>query len=517
MTTRRQIVQAAVAAGLILPLAGRAGAQASAQGRNPFTLGVASGSPRDTSVVLWTRLAPDPVNGGGMTPGSASVAYRVWADAERRRLVREGAVATSDAKAHAVHLTLSGLEPGREYWYQFSFGGADSPVGRTRTTSPRDRTAKLALASCNHYETNHFAAFADMAAWSPDCVIHVGDYIYEGAPGALGPRTVQSGARSISFDVVRQHVGPETTTLWDYRNRYGLYKSDPSLQAAHAAAPWIVAMDDHEIDNNWAADIPQDPERQTPLEFRIRTLAALQAYYEHMPMEAPPSVLGIESDLQMYGLYRFGPAQVALLDTRQYRSDQPCGQGFPGDAACEAMNNPALTMTGAAQEEWLLRALAASTAPVNVIASQTWFAPYRYSAPSEGLRVNMDQWDGYPVQRQRVIDAMAQGVSTPVVLSGDWHSAAAMRIHKDPWDVKSKRIGHNFCGTSISSICGWAGPLEESKGFNPHVDYIDGMKRGYFRGTASANGMAGEFRAVEKPSDPASKSVTAFEARTRDL
>ena len=182
----------------------------------------------------------------------------------------------------------------------------------------------------------------------------------------------------------------------------------------------------------------------------MRKIAALQAYYEHMPLEEPPTINGLDTHLQLYGTYRFGPAQVHVLDTRQYRADQVCGaRGNPGDPSCEELSDPNLTMTGAAQERWLLNELKRSQAPFNVLASQTWFAPYRYNAPADTPIVNMDQWDGYPVQRQRLIDALGAGVSNPIVLSGDWHCAAAMRIHADPWDAKSKRIGHNFCGTSI--------------------------------------------------------------------
>lgn len=488
-----------------------------AGGANPFTLGIASGTPRADSVVLWTRLAPEPLRGGGMPRGRAEVRWTVWLDAEQRRVFREGRAWTSDADAHSIHVKLDGLQPGREYWYQFSFGDAQSAVGRTRTSSAADRTAKLALASCNAWESGYFAAYADMAQWTPDCVIHVGDYIYEGGIGRLGVNTRKVDGRDFTSETVRLHNSPEIKSLWDYRNRYALYKGDPSLQAAHAAAPWIVAMDDHEVDNNWAGDMPEDPDQQTLLEFKVRKLAALKAYYEHMPIDRPPAIEGLEASLQMYGAFRFGPALVHLLDTRQFRSDQPCGQGFPGDAACDAMNDPSLTMTGGPQERWLLDSLKRSDASFNVLASQTWFAPYRYNAPPEAPKVNMDQWDGYGVQRQRIIDALADGVSNPVVLSGDWHAAAAMRIHQRPFDPRSARVGHNFCGTSVSSSCPWAGALDDAKSFNPHVDYVDGTKRGYIRSTVGAGDWIAEFRTVDLPTDPASRCSTAIEMRTRDL
>lgn len=470
-----------------------------------FTLGVASGCPRPDGIVLWTRLAPEPLRGGGMPLGKAMVRYRLCSDQAMRRTVREGLVETSDAKAHSVHVVLRGLEPGREYFYQFTYGKDESPVGRTRTANVGGGAAKLALASCQSYETGHFAAYSDMAAWSPDCVIHVGDYIYEGPTAALGPR------------VVRQHNGPEIVTLWDYRNRYALYKSDAALQSAHAAAPWIVSMDDHEIDNNWASDVPQDPWAQTPLEFKVRKLAALQAYYEHMPLEEPPTVAGLDSHIQLYGAYRFGPAQVHLLDTRQYRSDQVCEvQGVLAPQICDALADPYGTMTGPAQERWLVQSLKASQAPFNVIASQTWFAPYRYNAANEAAKVNMDQWDGYPVQRERLIHTLAE-TRNPIVISGDWHCAAAMRIHKDPWDATSPRIGHNFCGTSISSYCPWWETLRDAKSFNSHVDHVNGGQRGYLRFDVTEKTWRSEYRVVTDPRDPKSPVTTDVTIDTRDV
>ena len=510
MSDRRQFIVALGAATLLPDL------KASTT-RDPFTLGVASGSPRDTSVVLWTRLAPDPLNGGGMPAGRVEVEYRVYADESRQRLVQRGTVETSEHKAHSVHVLVRGLEPGREYWYQFRHGDALSPLGRTRTTDMKAGRARLALASCNSYESGRFAAYADMAKWAPDCVIHVGDYIYEGAAAALGVTRRRVGAVELSFETVRQHNGAETVTLWDYRNRYALYRSDAQLQAAHAASPWIVALDDHEIDNNWAGDVPQDPWAQTRLEFKVRKLAALQAYYEHMPIEQPPQLAGLDTHLQLYGAYRFGPAQVHWLDTRQYRSDQVCGQGFPGDEPCEALQDPRLTMLGTTQEQWLVETLRRSTARYNVLASQTWFAPFRYNAPPAAPRINMDQWDGYPLERQRMIELLASGVANPVVLSGDWHASAAMRIHRDPWNTRSPRVGHNLCGTSISSHCPWSGAMRDALQDNPHVDHLNGDRRGYLRCDVDSGGWRSEFRVVEDPRQADSAVRTELEIRLQDV
>ena len=215
----------------------------------------------------------------------------------------------------------------------------------------------VALVCCQHYETGHFAAYEDMAASHPDLVVHVGDYIYEYA-GIAGR--------------VREHVGEEIRTLWDYRNRYALYKLDPHLQAAHAASPWIVSPDDHEIDNNWAGYIPQDPEQQTEMEFKVRRWAALKAFYEHMPIENRPQLDGLDSSLRIYSGYDFGrQLRINLMDTRQYRSDQPCGQVMPADDDCDGRYNNDTSMMGNERELWLGRQLRGSRERWNVLAQQT--------------------------------------------------------------------------------------------------------------------------------------------------
>jgi alkaline phosphatase D len=432
-----------------------------------------------------------------------------------KKTFRDGVVTTSDADGHSIHLKLKGLQSGREYWYQFYVGDDESPVGRTRTSDRRATSATIALATCQHYETGHFAAYRDMAEWAPDCVIHVGDYLYEGGTNPLGEQTREMAGKQQTFQIVRQHNGAEITTLWDYRNRYALYRMDKDLQAAHAASPWIVAMDDHEIDNNWAGYIPQDPWAQTTLEFQVRRMAALKAYYEHMPLERPPVFDGMKSRLDMHGVYRFGSAQVHLLDTRQYRSDQVCDDGFPSKKICAERDDAKRSMTGAKQEKWLFEQLDRSDAAFNVLAQQTWFAPFRYSEePSEG-QYNMDQWDGYTAQRQRIIDKLAD-VSNPVVLSGDWHCANAARIHKNPLDVKSALVGHEFAATSISSNCPWAHRVHSAASLNPHVVYVNGDKRGYLRSTVTQDNWKSEFRTVTNPLLANSAVTTDREINTKD-
>lgn len=484
---------------------------------NPFTLGVASGTPRPDSVILWTRLAPDPLQGGGMPFGDVTVGYRVWEDAERRKVLREGTITAPQADAHSVHLKLEGLRPGREYWYAFTLGDFESPLGRTRTSSPSSNQVRLALASCQSWQSGFYAAYNDMASWTPDCVIHVGDYIYEGGIGTLGNRAVEKPGETLNFRTVRQHNSAEITTLWDYRNRYALYKTDPALQAAHAAAPWLVTMDDHEVDNNWAANVPQDPWAQTPLEFKVRKLAAFKAWYEHMPVERPPQIDGIEASLYMTGIYRFGAAQVHLLDTRQFRDDQVCGNDFPGQLPCDSHADPKRSVLGAAQEQWLAKSLRSSQARYNVLASQMWLSPYRFNdAPAEPA-VNMDAWDGYPAARQRMIDLLGDGISNPVALSGDWHCAAAMTLHASPFDAKSKPVAHEFAGTSISSDCGWMHEMDTMRPANPHVQHLNTRQRGYCRFEVSDKSWLTTYRVVENAYDAGSLVKTDAEMKLHDL
>ena len=514
MLSRRQIL---AASGAMLAL-GTAGQRVlGKQLDSYFSLGVASGSPREDRVILWTRLAPDPLNGGGMPPEDVTLRVRVAKDEALRNVIIDEPVTAAHEHGHSVHFSAQGLERGREYWYQFHLGDEDSPIGRTKTSDPTAAQARIALAYCQHYEYGYYAAYRDLADWQPDCVIHTGDYIYEGGPSrSLGPtlRDVGGGERRL-FEVVRLHDGPEIRSLWDYRNRYALYRSDPDLQAAHAAAPWIVAMDDHEVDNNWAGSTPQDPEKQTEVEFLVRKIAAFQAYYEHMPIERSPVLDGLISRLRMYDVYRFGPAQVHLLDTRQFRSNQTCGDGRK--VQCDKTFDPARTMLGVEQESWLADSLRGSVAPFNVIASQIWFTPYRYNEPPTDPVVNLDSWDGYPAARERLSNVLASGVSNPVFLTGDWHTAVASTVYQNPFDTKSKRLGHELAGSSISSGCPWARDMEAMRDANPHVAHLNGNQRGYLRTTISKTDCRAEFRVVKDAGVRESPVLSDIELRTSEI
>jgi len=455
-----------------------------------FSLGVASGCPRPDRVILWTRLAPDPLSGGGMPMDETQVRVRVCRDDAMQDAVIDARVTVTADEGHSVHYVAEQLLPGRDYWYQFYHGEEASPVGRTRTAPARDDDVQLrmAFASCQHLETGHFAAFRDMAEQRPDLIIHLGDYIYEYGPG--------------DADRVRQHLGPETRTLWDYRNRYAQYRLDPHLQAAHAAAPWLMVPDDHEVDNNWAGYTPQDPEQQTDLEFRVRRWSALKAYYEHMPVERPPQLTGLESELRLYDSYEFGrQLRVLLMDTRQYRDDQVCSQAFPSAPHCDARLDPRLNKLGRAQEQFFQPLLSETEARWNVLAQQTWFTPFRY--PNNEF--NMDQWDGYVAQRERIKTKLAAAeFSNPVVLSGDWHCGAAMNVPTNDQDPESAPIAAELATTSISSDCPWSAAVARALPGNPQVQYWSDNRRGYVLCDFRNDRLQAEYRLVDSPGDPRS-------------
>ena len=275
----------------------------------PFTLGVASGDPLPDGVVLWTGLAPEPLQGGGMPMADVEVGWEIAADDGFDTIVQQGAAIARPELGHSVHVEVEGLEPGREYRYRFHAGDEESQTGRTKTAPAADAAVdrlRFGFAGCNHYETGHFTAFRRMAEENLDFVFHTGDYIYE--------YRAEGGRR----ERVRQHHANEIHTLEDYRNRYAQYKSDPDFMAVHASAPFVVTWDDHEVDNNWAADRDQD---DTPPEvFVLRRAAAFQAYYETMPLRR--AQLPTPMRLKLYRDMRFGDLMTLnALDARQYRSD----------------------------------------------------------------------------------------------------------------------------------------------------------------------------------------------------
>ena len=462
--------------------------------RAPFTLGVASGDPSPDGVVLWTRLAPQPLaadGGGGMPNRPAPVQWEVAEDEAFRRVVARGTEIARPEDAHSVHPEVRGLRPGADYFYRFRSGPEISPAGRTRTApAPGARLDRFAfaIASCQNYPEGYFNAYAAMVRDDLDLVALLGDYIYEGGDqGAIG----------------RGHLpAAETFTLADYRLRHAQYKTDPDLQAAHAAFAWVAAFDDHEVENNWANDISQvdnEPDQDRAV-FRARRAAAFRAYYENMPLRRAQRPR--ESDLQLYRRLTFGDlVDVHVLDTRSYRDDQNQA----------ARLDPRRTILGDAQERWLCDNLAGRTARWNVLAQQVFFSQRDFTAgPAQSF--SDDAWDNYAPERNALRDHFVTArTSNPVVITGDVHASYVCDVRADFDDPASPTVATEFVGTSITSggngsEQGAGDPVQLAE--NPHIKFIN-RKRGYVRNTITPQQWRADYQIVD------AVSTRGAPARTR--
>ena len=495
--SRRHFIRAATALSL-LPLIQRPAMGIVLQNHTfrdyPFTLGVASGDPLPDGVVLWTRLAPDPLHGGGMPNENIEVSWQMATDPLMKNVIAKGAEIATPQFAHSVHVEVSGLEASKVYYYRFKAGSELSPIGRTKTAPAYDSTPerlRFAFASCQHYESGFFNAYFHMAGDDLDLVVHLGDYIYEGS--------AVNGA-------VRKHLGPEIESIEDYRNRHAQYKSDTDLQAAHAAFPWLVTWDDHEFDNNCAGDISEQI-NVNPAEFLIRRANAYQAYYEHMPLRKAAIPQG--PLMQVYRGCSWGRlADFSVLDTRQYRSDQPCGDG--NKPPCEESLSDKQTMLGTEQEAWLNKRLKQSPATWNILAQQVMMGRADRKAGDE-IAFSMDQWPGYEVPRRRLMQYLHdQKISNPVVLTGDIHTNWVNDLKIDFDDSKSPTVATEFVCTSISS--GGDGTenrtgSESLKSENPFVKFYN-SERGYVRCEITPERWQSDYQVVPYVSRKGSPQIT---------
>ena len=451
---------------------------------DPFQLGVASGDPTPSGGVLWTRLAPRPLEPEGGMEGQRVVVSWALADDDRfQKIVRQGRATAAPELGYSIHVDVDGLAPDRWYQYRFTVGDAVSPIGRFRTAPAAGAQTPLrfAVASCQHFEEGLFTAYAHMAREELDLVAHLGDYIYEyaGIPGR-----------------VRRHVGLEIRTLDDYRRRYAQYKSDPLLQAAHARCPWVTVWDDHEVDNNYAGLIGENG-MESEEQMRARRAAAYQAWWEHMPVRVPRARSW--ADLMSNRRMAWGAlAEFWMIDTRQHRSDQPCGDGNRV-VPCGEWASPSRTMLGDAQERWLGVGLAESAARWQVLANQVMVAPYD-DAVGPNTRLAMDSWSGYPAARDRLLRAIAERArNRTVVLTGDIHSNWTNELRMDFARPEQAPIAAEFVATSISSSGDghdrypWVTDAQLAE--NPHIRW-HGARRGYISCTVTPDAWVAEYRAV---------------------
>jgi len=508
--TRRDVMVGATSLGLGLALASGAVLSASEQ---PFSLGVASGEPWPDSVVLWTRLvrdvlAPD----GGMGTSPIEVAWEVARDERMNEVVRSGVTLAMPDVAHSVHLEIKGLEPARWYWYRFRAGSVQSPIGRTRTAPAPGATLStlsFAAACCQHWMYGNWAAYRRMVEDKIDFILHLGDYIYE-APSS-SPAAVKQIVRDVPFDVPK--------TLGDYRRVHAHYKTDPAIQAAHGAFPWVMTWDDHEVENDYTSSTSQGRlERAALLQQRA---AAYQAYWEHMPLRLAQRPLG--PDALMYRRFAFGDLiDLIMLDERQYRSALPCPPPAPRPDRsrrvaiddCPDAFDPKRTMLGQDQEQWLAKCLSEpARSRWSMIGQQMLFAPHLSKLESK-LAIRTDGWDGYAAPHQRMLDMIAaRPQRDTLVVGGDIHAFIASDVPAKRNDLGSQAIAAHVVIGPVSSRLGDHASLEASRPENPHIKFADARRHGYTRCTVTRDRTLFEFRAVDDVKDANSgiATIAAFE------
>lgn len=459
---------------------------------NPFTLGVASGSPTHDSVVLWTRLVES-----GLDSRPVTVRWEVADDDKFTRIAQSGQHLTTADLGHSVHVELQNLQPDRWYFYRFMAGDAISSIGKTRTFPKAGASAdklKIAYASCQRWEAGYFTAYKHMLAEKLDAVLFLGDYIYEYPGNPVSAVRLPSSTSSLGF----------VLTLDDYRSRYAQYKSDVDLQAMHAACPWLLTWDDHEVQNDYASLTAGDSGIadifSNPADFAMRRAAAYQAYYENMPIRASTltkSLAGLASGAEMRIFQRVDVGQLAsfyMLDPRQYRDRQACsrdgklGASMVNPAKCTDWLDPRRTMLGAQQESWLSVELASAKqrgSTWNVLAQSTLFG-LRDNTPGDGQSFFNDGWDGYAPARKRLTDALQKNtVQNAVMLGGDVHENWVGYLKADYAQTAAAQaapaIGVEFCGTSITSTAGSSAVEKTPERLveNPHFVFADAKFRGY--------------------------------------
>ena len=476
------------------PLVARAESLMAIAPLDPFALGVASGEPWPDGFVIWTRLCylNFPYNEEAL-PGPRQVGWEVAEDDTFTRIARRGSFRTDPRHAHAVHVELAGLKPDRPYWYRFEALGARSPTGRARTApvpTASPTNLKLAVASCSNWEAGYFSAYRHMAAEGPDLTLFLGDYIYESSHG-------------VGVTPLRAHYpAGEVADLAGYRARYSQYKTDPDLQALHAAAPALVTWDDHEVHNDYSGDYDWDP-RVTVEAFRRRRTAAYQAFWENMPLRRRSQPGG--PFMRIHDRFRWGQlATIHMADSRQYRDASACARpetrrGFVAAPDCVDINDPARSILGAAQEAWLNDGFKRSESQWNIIGQGLMVAPFLQRNRATGWEGHYtDTWDGYPKSRDRVLAGLgASGARNPVFFSGDIHCFWANDLVTAQGPVATE-----FVGTSVTSDPPPPDNFRPTLDKNPWVRFFEDQYRGYICADVTAERMEVRFQAISDRRDP---------------
>ena len=437
----------------------------------PFYQGVASGDPLAESVIIWTRITPE-------YEDTLEVNWTMYADAAQQQVVASGATMTHAGINYHVKTEVSGLEPDRHYFYQFDYQGARSLLGRTKTAPVNPETVNLAFAACSNYEAGYFNAYLEISKIdSLDAVVHLGDYIYEYEPKRYGDSTLG-----------RFHYPAyEIKTLDDYRGRYAQYRTDPDLIRAHQMHPWITIWDDHEISNNAYNEGAENHQPDQEGDWQARKKAARQAYYEWLPLRETP-------EGQLYRKFAFGDlVDLIMLDGRLAGRSQQLDS-----ITQEQYFDPTRGMLGEAQRSWLVQNLKQSTAQWKILGNPVIFAGLYVGHFIPGRQRFMDMWDGYPVERQKILETIKQNnIDGFLVVTGDFHSSMAMEVYQDPLDLSGYKadkdfgvLGAEFVVHSITSAnLNESFPDEQvdkikaayqQAPHNPHIKYANFKDHGYF-------------------------------------
>jgi alkaline phosphatase D len=423
-----------------------------------YVHGVASGDPLPDGVILWTRLTLK-------ADDALSCTYEVATDPGFATVVASGTADTSEDRDFTVKVDVGGLEPATTYYYRFRTPRRTSPTGRTRT-APSGAVDRLrfGMVSCSSFAHGYFHVYRAVAGRNDlDAVIHLGDYIYEYETGGYG-------------DVRAYEPGNEIVTLADYRTRHSQYKRDPELQAVHRQHPFIVVYDDHETANDSYKDGAENHDPATEGDWTTRRSAALQAYFEWMPIRDT-------ADRRIYRKVSYGNlVDLLMLDTRLWARSKQTG----GIAGPPPPPDPARTLLGDEQAAWLEQQLTSSTATWKFLGQQVMLGNLIISP---GTLANLDQWHGYPESRLRMINFLRNSsVDDVIVLTGDIHSSWANEIVIDPndaaeYDPATGRgsVAVEFVTPAVTSpgLTGFEDLIEAARPFNPHIRWFDPVLRGY--------------------------------------
>lgn len=441
----------------------------------PFYHGVASGDPLADRVIIWTRVTP-----ADSLP-TVDVAWEVSRNENFQPVLKQGAITTSPDFDYTVKVDVDGLDPDTRYYYRFKAFDKISPVGKTRTLPDGDiDTLKFAVVSCSNWQHGYFNAYDRIAEKDFDIVLHLGDYIYE-----YGVDRVKVADR-------RHLPSHEIITLSDYRTRYSQYHLDEGLRKVRQNFPLITIWDDHEVANNTYMAGAQNHQPEEG-DFSTRKAAARKAYYEWIP---------IREGEKHYRSFAFGNlAELIMLDERQEGKSAPAkGVNDPTYASSDR------SMLGAEQLAWFEDKLDSSTATWKIIGNQVLFSDFDRSAQTPASPRNMDSWDGYPAEKQRIADYIRQNKLRNIIfLTGDTHSSWAFEVMADPLkklaDGNGKPIAVEFGTPSVSSSNSNESMPDDSvmmfeQGFlktNPHLKFVNRRDHGYVALTLTSKGAKADW------------------------